>query len=414
MAFDPISYNLAKKAGGITWTEVKNKLETEGAKNKAYDSDVDGVLDLAVIPTITRSKLEYPTEDVTFAYLAAINKTDVGEAFQAAPVLTIDEFTDKAVKNAATGEAAIASYGRYNDSDNYYSHQHAPTLSTADHRLLKYEGGSCSVLASESVDLNSEHGYLYKFSISGSTLKGYRSDMTTEKVSATDTSFASGKWGVGTSYYTFGGGTGSFGAKLLAPSSPLTKPKIIVECEITGSGTSEDPFRPNLKQELSKHDKFGNIDKLSVTWGAFDHKPEHNTMLICITGGNQYTGDKAILEQIEHAKRKNLKVVKPPKDYHEACEQYRKLKKEFPEWIAGKENYIYQCGFDIEPLAVADFYYGELLEHKTHYKQLKRVPEWEMERTIKRWRDLHKHVKAPREEVEKHAKKLDEVIRVGW
>ena len=58
-----MAYGLRKVeavAEGITWEEVKNKLETEGAKNKAYDSDVDGVLDLAVIPVITRSKLEYP------------------------------------------------------------------------------------------------------------------------------------------------------------------------------------------------------------------------------------------------------------------------------------------------------------------------------------------------------------------
>jgi len=398
MAFDPISYNLAKKAGGITWEEVKAKLEDTTNKN------VD----------IRRLQLEYPTEDVTFAYLAAINKVDLVEAaIGAIQCVTVDSFADKAVK-VSIAALASAGIGRYVDKNNFYLNRADPAASTNDHMLTIISGGSLSNLGSESVDLDSRSTYLLMLSISGSTLKSFRSDMTTAKITATDTSFASGPFGVGDNYYNYGGGFASLAAKLLAPSSPAPKPKSIVEVELIGSGTEEDPYRPNLKQELSKHDKFGNIDKLSVTWGAFDHKEQHNTMLITITGGNAYTGDKAIEKQIEHAKRKNLKVLKPPRDYHEAVRQYKELRKEFPEWIAGKENYIYQCGFDIEPLAVADFYYGELLEHKTHYKQLKRVPEWEMERTIKRWRDLHKHVKAPREEVEKHAKKLDEVIRVGW
>jgi len=412
-----MAYGLRKVeavAEGITWEEVKNKLETEGAKNKAYDSDVDGVLDLAVIPVITRSKLEYPTEDVTFAYLAAINKTELVEVYYSALVATVDEFTDKAIQNVATGDAVMLAYGRYNGSDDSYYHQHAPTLSTADHRLIKLVGGSESVLASESVDLNDAYGYLYKLSISGSTLKGYRSDMTTEKISATDTSFASGKWGVGTTYNTRYGSTGSFGAKLLAPSSPLTKPKGIVECEITGSGTSEDPFRPNLKQELSKHDKFGNIDKLSITWGAFDHKPEHNTMLICITGGNAYTGDKAIEKQIEHAKRKNLKVVKPPRDYHEACRVYSELRKEF-DFIAGKDNFAYMTlgHEDFEAMQAADTYYGRIIDMGDK-KAYKNVPEFEMRRTLAMWKERLKRAKVMKSEANKHIEKIEKVERVGW
>jgi len=43
--------------GGLTWEDVKAKLETEGAKNKAYDSDVDGVFDTGAIPDLSRSKI---------------------------------------------------------------------------------------------------------------------------------------------------------------------------------------------------------------------------------------------------------------------------------------------------------------------------------------------------------------------
>lgn len=42
---------------GLTWAQIKQKLESEGAKNKAYDSDVDGVLDVAAIPSLDASKI---------------------------------------------------------------------------------------------------------------------------------------------------------------------------------------------------------------------------------------------------------------------------------------------------------------------------------------------------------------------
>jgi len=413
-----MAYGLRKVeavAEGITWEEVKNKLETEGAKNKAYDSDVDGVLDLAVIPVITRSKLEYPTEDVTFAYLAAIDKAFI-YYFNAEPddeleVYTADDFTDKAVEGFVE-DASGNVCGRWSDVKNSYFCDIATSESTGDFRLVKLTGGTVTILAKESVDLNSGIFYRSKISIAGSTLKGYRMDMTTEKISATDTDHASGKYG-------HGGDSGSMpialGGKLLAPSSPLTKPKSVVEAEVIGSGTEEDPFRPNLKQELSKHNKFGNIDKLSVTWGAFDHKEQHNTMLICITGGNQYTGEKAIQEQIEHAKRKNLKVLKLPKDYHEAVRQYKELKKEFPEWIAGCHNYCYAVlgHEDFEAMQVADTYHGRIID-MGDTKAYKNVPEFEMRRTLAMWKERLKRAKVMKQEAQKHIEKIEKVERVGW
>jgi len=38
-----VAYTIAKKKA--SWTQVKSKLEEEGAKNKQYDSDIDGVID---------------------------------------------------------------------------------------------------------------------------------------------------------------------------------------------------------------------------------------------------------------------------------------------------------------------------------------------------------------------------------
>ena len=54
MPFDVISYSLAKKAlakGGITWADVKAKLESAGSKNKQYDANLDGKVDDIFVPT---------------------------------------------------------------------------------------------------------------------------------------------------------------------------------------------------------------------------------------------------------------------------------------------------------------------------------------------------------------------------
>lgn len=437
------------------WDTIKQKLETEGAKNKAYDSDVDGVFDLAAIPTITRDKLEYPLNNQKdFGYACGLGKLIpiYGEESATGYHLAYPEtYSDKMISAVVKGHANNSSgrsglYGRSSDHLNWYSCGIDTGASTADFRIRKNVNGTPSDLASESVDLNYGVPRSLALSISGSTIKAFRGkgnpppSGTTPTISATDTDFASGYFGFGiffeglyeaepTSWNLATGG-------LYDPLTELPKPITIVEIDQLKQNLVEISQINNapefLKQEYKKYELLKqkgftdeeiklllgdiqtHVDVASVTWGAFDHKPGHNTMLITITGGNPYTGEKAITEQIEHAKSKGLKVLSPPRDYSEAIEQYRQLKKDFPEWIAGKENYIYQCGFDVEPLACADFYYGELIEHKTHYKQLKRVPEWELERTIKRWRDLHKYAKAPKEEIEKHAKKLDEVLRVGW
>ena len=54
MPLDVISYSLAKKAlakGGITWADVKAKLESEGSKNVQYDANLDGKVDDVFVPT---------------------------------------------------------------------------------------------------------------------------------------------------------------------------------------------------------------------------------------------------------------------------------------------------------------------------------------------------------------------------
>jgi len=408
------------------YTWIQTVLEKWGAKNKAYDSDVDGVfdtgaipnldaskitsgvLDLARIPTIPRTKLEYPTEDVALIYLLCIGKAGYvnhNNDTSRWGLYTVDSFADKAIESIQIEDNHITCAGRRSAIDTMYMAYINTANSTADFILRKIVSGSGANIASESVDL-SHPRYRIKLSISGSTLKGFREDMTTAKISATDTDIASGLWG--------GGDTGTaihtnpIELYLRPVATPLPPAKAIIEVEITENGT-------NLAQLLDKHPELGDIDKYAVTWGAFDHKPEHNTMLITITSGNPYTGDKAIQEQIERAKSKNLKVLKPPRDYKEAVEQYRQLKQEFTEWIAGKDNYAYQTlgHEDFESFQVADTYCGNIVDG-IKPNTYKNVPDWEMRKTLQMWKERLKRATIVKEEAEKHLKKIEEVEKKGW
>ena len=111
-----------------------------------------------------------------------------------------------------------------------------------------------------------------------------------------------------------------------------------------------------------------------------------------------------------------MRALAPPKDFSEAVEQYSKLEKDFPHWLAGKDNYAYQAlGWEeLELFAVVDFYYGELIEHKTHYDQLKRVPDLELGRDLKMWLGKLESVTVLTEERNKHVDKLRKVLKLGW
>ena len=352
---------------------------------------------MARIPTITRSKLEYPTEDVNFTYLGIIGKLGTykdSHWLEHGYIETLDNFTDKSIEwfNCQPMGALLARHISGEDTYYYYRKHTDGKM-----QLLKEINGSGTELyCGESVANNAY--YWYKLSISGSTLKVYKDDMTTPIATVTDTTIASGKWGANIRQ-DYGGAPFSETIYLRAPSSPSVKPVAVVEVEIVGDGSEENPFKPNL---------------LGVEGGTFDHKSEHSTVIVTIV---KYKGEKDLTNQVEYAKSKNFIVLKPPSDYSEAVEQYKSLKKNFPEWIAGKDNYAYQTlgHSDIEPLAVADFYYGELLEHKTHYDQIKKVPDWELTRTLEMWYERLKRVTAVTSDMkEKHLQKMSEIFKKGW
>jgi hypothetical protein len=154
------------------------------------------------------------------------------------------------------------------------------------------------------------------------------------------------------------------------------------------------------------------VDLDAVTWGVFEFYPDKApTVIVTITGDNPYkTG------AIDRQKAKAKRVFTSPKDYSEATVLYKQLVKDYPHWIAGKDSFAYQTlGLEIfDLLQNIDFYYGELLEHKTHYQQLKQISPKEIENRLNELVDKLSKVSALTEERDKHISKAREILKRGW
>jgi len=369
-----------------------------------------------VYKPVKRSDLEYPTEDVSFIYLTAISKVASDTKYWNADhvaIYCVDPFTDKAVEIMLidTGKAL----GRYQKSRDWYDALISSGRATSDFVLRKCEAGSITDLGSEAVDLTENYFYRVKLSISGSTLKGFREDMATPKITVTDSTFTSGYYGC-VELNTQSQQNIHLDFWLRPPSSKIPKPKIILDIEVEGTGTLSNPLRPSLLHNIIDNGRYGKVDTLSVSWGVFDFKPKASSLATIVVYSDNPYNPRAVEKHVEYAKNKNLRVLKPPRDYTEAVEQYKGLRVEHKEWLAGKDNFAYQTLGDevYELFSVADFYYGHLLEHKKGYKQLKQVPDWELRRTLNRWRGRLEKVNVLTGERDKHLKKLVEVLRKGW
>jgi len=401
--------------------------------------------------SVTRSKLEYPTRDVSFAYLDSISKAYGMPApdWDLIGCRTSDAFTDIAIEGVISDRGMLICLRGDATWSNRYTVAVDTTRATRDCWLHKHVNRTATDLFSEAVDLPTNSTHLAKLSASGSTLKLFRADLTTPKGTVTDTALASG-------YVLIGAGWGRLVASshayfLRAPSTPSNPPLAIVEADTAGSGAVGDPYAPALRTDLIKADSSSGlpaflrkeaekyrilrqkgftddeieavlgyipqhqVDLSSVTWGAFELSGESPTNVVMVYGDNPFKPG-AVERQTAFARLKGLRALRPPRDYSEAVEQYSALKRDFPHWLAGKDNYAYQAlGWEeLEPFAVADFYYGELVEHKTHYDQLKLVPDWELERTLEMWLSRLKSVTVLAEERRKHVEKLEKVMKIGW
>jgi len=351
--------------------------------------------------SLTRSMLEYPTAGVSFAYLSAIDKVVHGlDIYGNGLILTRDAFGDKAVIALVVANTAVSMYARLTGYNNYYYNTYNPGGST-QHSLSKMANSSSSVLASGSVSATGK-GAVLGISCSGSTIKSLlwtslgvidplNPGTPSYSLTATDTSFASGYYGfLASSTMSPNGLVMDVSAYLMAPFTPLPPAVAVVEADTVGSGSVDDPFRPDVK---------------GVDWGAFEFRHDSPVNIVVVTGG-----------RVDSVKAR--RVFKPPRSYGDAVSLYNQLKGDYGGWLAGKDSFAYQVlGYEeLEPLAVVDFYYGELVEHKTHYDQLKRVPDWELVNVLEMWSDRLERVKAniPPGEYEKHRGKLDELFKRGW
>jgi hypothetical protein len=268
-------------------------------------------------------------------------------------------------------------------------------------------------------------------------------------ISATDTSFANGYFGYRPLRNTYSHGGSVDGAVWLKGSlSPLPPAQAVLKVDVEGSGKLEDSYRPSLSQtlvevasltglpdflynEVKKYDVLKakgftedeiklllgyipqhQVDLDAVTWGAFElHADKAPTAIVTITGDNPYKSGA-----IDRQKVKAKRVFSAPKDYDDAVSLYNTLKRDYPHWLAGKDNFAYQTlGLEIfEWMQNVDFYYGEFIDHKTHYQQLKQVPDLEIINRLNELREKLSKVSVLVDERDKHVGKVDEVLRKGW
>jgi hypothetical protein len=141
---------------------------------------------------------------------------------------------------------------RLSDLSNYYRLYIDNGQSTADFRLDKVVAGTVTNLGYEAVDLSLHCNYTIKLVCASSQLSAYRTDMTTPKFSIADTSFASGYFGAGNLYYSnaYQSLPLLFECKLGSALQPVPEATHYFEVPVIGSGTNEDPFRPQMPEEI--------------------------------------------------------------------------------------------------------------------------------------------------------------------
>jgi hypothetical protein len=406
--------------------------------------------------SITRAKLEYPTANVKLIYLAMIDKAiayGVDGTAHANYYATTDSFADLAVElwTLRVYDDSYRKLGavvRLQNAINLYQ----LGLTGSALGLIKRVNDNDTVIAAYTLSTGVDVPRLLKLSVSGSTLKGFQANIATPKITATDSTFASGKFGCkmpsSSAYYISDGAWGFTSATLRSPSSPSPPAQAIVELDVEGSGKPSDPFRPLLSknlaeitsltglpdflyQEAKKYQLLRNkgftdeeiqvllgyipqhqVDLDSVTWGAFEFHPDKASTAIIITTGNNPYNPGAIDRQKARAKR----VFTVSNNYSDAIALYNQLKRDYPHWLAGKDDFAYQIlGWEeLDLMQNVDFYHGELIEHKTHYQQLNQVPDFEIRNRLNELADKLSRISVLTDERDKHLAKIKEINRLGW
>jgi len=260
--------------------------------------------------SVTRTKLEYPTVDVSFSYLASINKLVIcSMGTYGVASLVRDTFADKAVFGGVQVNDWPAIVGRLQGYFDLYYNYYYPGATTADHGLRKLVGGAVTVLGTEAIDIDYK-GRGLMIRCSGTTIESMRFELLSVvdplalpaadyTISVTDTSFASGYFGYRNLHEVANyGGTTPDCVWLKSASSPepgsasasVRLPKTLgyYEVPIIGDGSEENPFRAQMPYEEYIDPVLGkrNLQALShsslIPTDPTTGKPIHGTALVRI------------------------------------------------------------------------------------------------------------------------------------
>jgi len=181
-----------------------------------------------------------------------------------------DPYTDKAIQTCSAVLGTANSYplfARMTDENDFYCQNLYGAASTADHMIKKWVAGAITTLATEAINITAQYMRSLKLSCSGTTISAYRADLTTPKISATDTAHASGYFGVGNTSSLYNQALSieaSMHAKITSADSSVRAVRYF-EAPVTGTGTDEDPFRVAVPEKTASHPVYGNINLLAFT-----------------------------------------------------------------------------------------------------------------------------------------------------
>ncbi|MEM3943796.1 MAG: hypothetical protein QXJ59_06900 [Thermofilaceae archaeon] len=163
-------------------------------------------------------------------------------------LVTVEPINDCRVSTFITDHKQMPMV-RYVDMNNNYWAELSSPYSTQDWLLFKIVQKAVTILAAEAVDINPGDSGIGYLQVVGSTLTAACSGRAT--LTATDTSLPSGRVGLlfATRHTTFYGGFSCIYGEIQPPGSSLPAPVAYFEVPVVGSGTPDDPFRPQLPEE---------------------------------------------------------------------------------------------------------------------------------------------------------------------
>jgi len=189
---------------------------------------------------------------------------------------------------------------------------------------------------------------------------------------------------------------------------------VLLETEIVGSGTEDDPIRPKIDVlELSQ--------SVESFWSEFDFAGEFTTTVkqglrkpspryVILLG---IENEELLMKQVEIAKSKGffVKVIDRMLSRDEVKEIYEELRRRGHDFTLGVDDLWFFLTGDINilPLAVADFYYGNVIE----YNRLNLSEVADVESTLNSWFELLNKSNVSKSIKEKHVEKLKKVVKRG-